>query len=415
MQDLARQAEIFHSAGFRRVFALDPGLGPIPGHWATYARKLEAAFRALGLDVVLCGNRRQEPRILDGLAVEPLFGLTPYEPYGADPHDKPSALAAFRLQKAQFAADLERLEGFGLSPQDLLLFLTVYPQILGGLVEWARRRPARRLQRAALLLQFAEEVNVYDQARGAHGDVFYVDYYRRIMPAGEGRDAHPHWRYFAASPGLGDLFSSLLGKDVQPLPMPGSAHWPPARRRDDRRITVAVLGHTSIEKGAFLLADIINATLARFPHVDFNFHLSTNQDTRALDTAFAGGTDRLRILRGYISDAEMQRIIDESDIVLLPYGPRKYRLMPSAIFIQAVCSGKIVVLPAGSHMHREVLLRGGGATLFHEHSAAAIAQALGNAIGDADRLSQAAAAAAPAHREVNNPNAYVKRILDAFV
>jgi glycosyltransferase involved in cell wall biosynthesis len=397
------------------VFALDPGLGPIPGHWATYARKLETAFRTLGLDVVLCGNRRQEPRILDGLKVAPLFQLTPYEPYGADPHDKPTALAAFRLQKAQFAADLERLEEFGLSPQDLVLFLTIYPPILGGLVEWVRRRPARGMQRVALLLQFAEEVNVYDQVRGAHGDVYYIDYYRRVMPPGEGRDAYPHWRYFAASPSLGDLFSTLIGKDVLPLPMPGSAEWPPARPRNgERRITVGVLGHTSIEKGAFLLADIIHPTLAQFAHVDFKLHLSTNPDTRALDTLFANGTDRLSIVRGYISDAEMQAIIDESDIVLLPYGPRKYRLMPSAIFIQAACSGKIVVLPAGSHMHREVLLRGGGAVLFQEHSAAAISNALWNAIGDADRLSQAAAAAAPAHREVNNPNAYVKRIIDAF-
>jgi glycosyltransferase involved in cell wall biosynthesis len=380
--------------------------------FADRQQQYAAASAPAYLDVII--PNAYDKRILVGLEVEPLFGLTPYERYGADPHDKPTGLAAFRLQKAQFAADLEKLEGFGLSPSDLLLFLTVYPQILGGLVEWTRRRPARRLQRAALLLQFAEEVNVYDQARGAQGDVFYIDYYRRVMPPGEGRDAYPHWRFFAASPGLGDLFSTLIGKNVLPLPMPGGAEWPPARRRDDGRITVGVLGHTSIEKGAFLLADIIRSTLAQFPHVDFNFHLSTNQDTRALDAAFANGTDRLRILRGYISDAEMQGLIDASDIVLLPYGPRKYRLMPSAIFIQAACSGKIVVLPAGSHMHREVLLRGGGATLFQEHSAAAISKALWNAIGDADRLLQAAAAAAPAYREVNNPNSYCKRILDAF-
>jgi glycosyltransferase involved in cell wall biosynthesis len=390
-------------------------LGPIPGHWATYSRKLAAAFGALGLDVALCGNRQQEPRILDGLAVEPMFALTPYERYGDNPHDPPTALVAFQRQTAQFADDLEKLDAFALSSRDVLIFLTVYPQILGGLVEWVRRRPERRMQRVALLMQFAEEVNVYAKARGACGDVFYIDYYRRIMPAGEGRHAYPHWRYFAASPGLGDLFSALMGKDVRPLPMPGSAAWPPLRRRaGDEPIAVAVLGHTSIEKGAFLLREIIDATLAQFANVRFNFHLSTNPDTRALDALFAAGGDRLRIVRGYISDDEMQGIIDDSDIVLLPYSPPKYRTMPSAIFIQAACSGKIAVLPAGSHMHREVLLRGGGATLFHEHSATAITKALWTAIGDIGQLSRSAATAAPAHREVNNPNAYVKRILDSF-
>ena len=415
VQDVALHADELRSAGFKRVVALDSGLGPIPGHWATYARKLANAFGALGLDAVLCGNRRQEPRILDGLRVEPFFALTPYERYGADPHDPPTALADFKRQAVQFADDLEKLEGFGLSPQDLLIFFTVYPQILGGLIEWIRRRPERRMQRVALLMQFAEKVDVYGKARGADGDVFYIEYYRRIMPAGEGRRAYPHWRYFAASPGLGDLFSALLGKDVRPLPMPGSAKWPPLRRRaGDEPIAVAVLGHTSIEKGAFLLPEIIDATLAKFPRVRFNFHLSTNQDTRALDAQFAAARDRLAIRRGYISDDEMQGIIDDSDIVLLPYAPRKYRMMPSAIFIQAACSGKVVVLPAGSHMHREVLLRGGGGALFHEHSAAAITTALWSAIGDIGRLSQSAAAAAPAHREVNSPNAYVKRILDSF-
>jgi hypothetical protein len=211
VQDVALHANELRATGFRRVFCLDPGLGPIAGHWATYARRLSAAFGALGLDVVLCGHRRQEARILDGLAVEPLFELTPYEPYGADPHDPPTALAAFDRQRAQFAGDLEKLEALGLSTQDLLVFLTVYPQILGGLIAWVRRRPERRLQRVALLLQFAEEVNVYDKARGAHGDVYYVDYYRRIMPTGEGRSTYPHWRYFAASPGLGDRFSALMG------------------------------------------------------------------------------------------------------------------------------------------------------------------------------------------------------------
>jgi glycosyltransferase involved in cell wall biosynthesis len=415
VQDVALRADELRSAGFRRVFALDPGLGPIPGHWATYARKLSAAFRARGLDVVLCGNRQQEARILDGLAVEPLFSLTPFERYGENPHDPPTALVAFERQVARFADDLEKLEAFGLSSEDLLIYFTVYPQILGGLIEWARRRPERRMQRVALLMQFAEEVNVYEKARGAHGDVFYIDYYRRIMPSGEGRDAHPHWRYFAASPGLGDLFSALMGKDVRPLPMPGSAAWPPPRRRAaGDPIAVALLGHTSIAKGGFLLPEIIEATLARYPNARFNLHLSTNPDTRELDARFAEGGDRLRILRGYISDGEIQGIIDASDIVLLPYAAPKYRLMPSAIFIQAVCSGKIVVLPAGSHMHRELLLRGGGGTMFHEHSAAAINTALWNAIEEVDRLSPLAAAAAAAHREVNSPDAYVKRILDSF-
>ncbi len=415
VQDVALRADEIRSTGFKRVFALDPGLGPIPGHWATYARKLSAAFRALGLDIVLCGNRQQEPRILDGLAVEPLFSLTPYERYGEDPHDPPTALAAFQRQTIQFADDLEKLEAFGLSGDDLLIFFTVYPQILGGLIEWTRRRPEGRMQRVALLMQFAEEVNVYEKARGAHGDVFYIDYYRRIMPPGEGRNAHPYWRYFSASPGLGDLFSALMGKDVRPLPMPGSAAWPPPRQRaEGDPVAVALLGHTSIAKGGFLLPEIIETTLARFPNVRFNLHLSTNPDTRDLDGRFAEGSDRLRILRGYVSDDEIQGIIDDSDIVLLPYAAPKYRLMPSAIFIQAACSGKVVVLPAGSHMHRELLLRGGGGTLFHEHSAAAIDKALWSAIEGVDRLSRLAAAAAPAHREMNNPNAYVKRILDSF-
>jgi hypothetical protein len=415
VQDVAFRPDVLRPAGFRRVFALDPGLGPIPGHWATFARKLSSAIRGLGFEAVLCGNRQQEPHILDGLAVEPLFSLTPYERYGDDPHDPPTALAAFERQTARFADDLEKLDSFGLANGDLLVFFTVYPQILGGLAEWARRRPERRLQRVALLLQFAEEVNVYEKARGARGDVYYVDYYRRIMPAGEGRNAHPHWRYFAASPGLGDLFSALLGKDVRPLPMPGSADWPPVRRRvPGAPLAVAVLGHTSIAKGAFMLKDIIGATLDKFPNVRFNFHLSTNPDTRALDAEFAAERDRLDIVRGHISDDKMQALIDASDIVLLPYEPQKYRTMPSAIFIQAACSGKVAVLPAGSHMHLEVLLRGGGATLFREHSATDVTKALWSAIEDAERLSRAAAAAAPAHREFNNPNAYVERILQSF-
>jgi hypothetical protein len=415
VQELAVRAEPVCTGDFRRVLLLDPGLGPIPGHWATYARRLKAAFGELGLEVVLYGHRRQDRGIVGDLEIVPLFALTPYEPFGADPHDKPSARAAFDAQQTRFAADLEKLEDYGIGPHDLLVFLTIYPQILGGLIEWVRRKPQRRAQRVAVLMQFAENINVYEKARGATGDVYYIDYYRQILPAGQGRDTYPHWRYFAAAPELGDIFSTLMGKNVRTLPMPGSADWPPSRPRNGgKTVRIAVLGHTAIDKGAFLLSDIIFPTLGQFSYARFDFHLSTNPDTRALDAQFAAGSERLAIVRGYISDSEMQGLIDNSDIVLMPYRPEKYRMMPSAIFVQAVCSGKVVVLPAGSHMHREILLRGGGAALFHDHTATAIRKALWDAIADLDRLSAAAAAAAPAYREVNNPHAYVKRIVEAF-
>jgi hypothetical protein len=105
---------------------------------------------------------------------------------------------------------------------------------------------------------------------------------------------------------------------------------------------------------------------------------------------------------------------DAADIVLMPYHPQKYRLMASAIFVQAICSGKVLVIPAHSHMHREILLRGGGAACFREQTAAEVTAALLDAIERFDTLSRKSIDAAAEHRRLNNPAVYAAEILAAF-
>ena len=391
-------------AQFDRVILLDPGLGPFPGHWAGHARTLRDAFAALGLRTLICGNTEQKAGLLDGLEVRPTFRLTPYVPFSADPHDPRTARPAFEEQMAAFADDFAAVDA---GERDLLVLAAVYPHILGGFAAWARERAA------ALMLLFGEEVSVFNRGRGENGDSYYLDYYQRVLPPSRGARDCPNWRFFAASPALGDLFSVLLGKSVRPLPMPGRADWPPLAARGARPLTIAVLGHGAIAKGSLLLPEIIAATHARRPEVRFVLHLSPNPDTRAAFDAMEPGP-RVDIVRGHVSDADMQRMTDAADIVLMPYQPEKYRLMPSAIFVQAICSGKVLVIPANTHMHREILLRGGGATCFREQTAAAVTAALLDAIERYESLSRRSLGAAAEHRRLNNPAAYASEILAAF-
>jgi hypothetical protein len=179
------------------------------------------------------------------------------------------------------------------------------------------------------------------------------------------------------------------------MPTNGLAGIPPSGAKSSLadEVAVAIVGHTSVLKGGLLLKDIVDATLRHHPKVRFNLHLSTNPETRALDEEFKEGSERLTMRRGYISESDLQWIVDGSDIVVLPYARQSYRLMASAIFTQAAASGKTAVVPAGTHMHRELLCHGGGYVTFGEHSADA---------------------AAPGYRARNGPRACFERVLDAF-
>lgn len=239
-----------------------------------------------------------------------------------------------------------------------------------------------------------------------------------FFPPTTSRHAYPRWRYFALSHELADLYAIVWGVDVPPRPMPtnGLAGIPPSGAKSSLadEVTVAIVGHTSILKGGLLLKDIVDATLRHHPKVRFNLHLSTNPETRALDEEFKEGSERLTMRRGYISESDLQWIVDGSDIVVLPYARQPYRLMASAIFTQAAGSGKTAVVPAGTHMHRELLCHGGGYVTFGEHSAAAIVAALSSAIAGIAGLAAAADAAAPGYRARNSPRACFEKVLDAF-
>jgi hypothetical protein len=405
-------------SGLRRIHYIDPYLGPLPGHWASLARSFARTMRDLGIEVRLVGHRHQIPSLLEALAVEPAFSLPPYSPYGSDPHDTPRALALFRSQVEVYASELEAVLPEDLGQEDMLFFPTIYPPILGAIARWVEGAPRRRDQRIGLLTHFADDVDVYNRARGAGGDYYYVDFYRHVLPPSAGGRAYPSWRYFSLSPGLADLYSIVLGKTVVALPMPdiGSARAirPEAPRDPMRGPTIAILGHTSVLKGGLLLKDIVSATLREHPGVHFHLHLSTNPDTRALDAEFSEDSGRLTIRRGYLPDAELGTMLSDADIVVLPYARAAYRVMASAMFVQAAAAGKVVVLPAGTHMHRELVCHGGGYAAFGEHTASAIADALSSAIDGIDALAARARAAAPGYRARHSPAMCFKMMLDAF-
>jgi hypothetical protein len=404
--------------GVRRVLYVDPYLGSLAGHWATLARSFARGIAEYGIDLRLVGNRHQKRAFLEELEVEPLFSVAPYSPYGDDPHDRPRALAQFQAQVDAYASDLAALSRTDLSGDDILFFPTLYPPILGGIVKWVEQAPARRDQRLALLAQFSDDVNVYNWARRTGGNYYHIDFYRRAFPPAGGRGSYPGWRFFSLSPDLSDLYAIILGADVVPLPMPtaGLAGVLPRgpRRNVAHEVAIAIVGHTSVLKGGLLLEEIVRSTLRRHPHVRFNLHLSTNPDTRALDEQFLDGSERLTIRRGYIPEAALQRIVDDSDIVVLPYAQAPYRLMASASFTQAAASGKAVVIPAGTHMHRELVCHGGGYATFAEHTAAAICTALSSAIERIGALAAAAESAAQGYRDRNGSRAWVQTVLEAF-
>jgi glycosyltransferase involved in cell wall biosynthesis len=398
-----------------RFIYADAGLRTNSGHHANACRLTLRELRSRGVETSVYASARIEDELRRELGATALFRHSPYANTDGDPIC--GWLNAFDLGTRAMREDLSRLPALG--PDDLLFVGTVSPPLLMGIVAWlAALQPAARPH---VVLDLGTD-------SGLERDPYSKD--ETVSPRDPRLDARAAFYRFAAARIPKDVagrismfyfdrlhaeaFSRLMNFPVRFMPMFYEAYGAPKNRAGKKNLTVAVLGHQQPYKGFHLVPDVARKLLAARSNVRLLVHNSNRDSLQAQQQAVretAAADPRIEIDERAGTQSDWAALIDRTDIILCPYDPRHYSLMPSGLASEAAANAVPIVGPAGTAIDRFVREHGGFGTAFEAWTADSIAAATVKAIDDFDRYAGLAHSAAKRWAENGGPRRAVDLIL----
>lgn len=166
------------------------------------------------------------------------------------------------------------------------------------------------------------------------------------------------------------------------------------RTRTSDGIQVAFLGHQRRAKGFHLVPEITTKILQEYgDNVTVLIHDVFPFDMKAEHAALnelAAGTSRLTIMRKQADNRAWNDILAQSDLIVLPYSPDRYRHSYSAIMVEAVASAIPMVVPSNTSISATLDTLGKPYAAFDNWDAVTIFSAVKRAINSFGALAEAA-------------------------
>lgn len=385
---------------FKRCIILDPCLGALEGHWSSYINHLIKAINSAGIkNILIFSNVKQKDNLLINIKATPLFRNLIY----CKEEERES-------YSQSFFEDLCNLK-VNINEDDLIICPSVYPCFLQALISWINHLKFE--PHSAVLLQLGDGINFFAQEKKIFLDDYHIGAYRNINLALDlEKEKLSNVLFFSPSLMLSSMLTSLLGCNVYELPMIQKNVT--FSNKKNKNLKIGIFGHTSIEKGAFYIQEIIDFILKSNKKISFNFHLMTNNDTESVEQSFRYPQDRVSILKGWLSEEKLNSFIDDTDIVILPYLASRYRFMPSAIFSQSFSMGKVIVAPQNTTIHRDLIKFRGGYEVFDDFTALSIINATERAIKNYSTLRKRSELARDSFRTDGLYHNYINLLTSSF-
>lgn len=405
------------------------------GHHYEYDVALFRAAASAGVSTVIGAHASVEPLEFLGGNVRAWFQRAWYEAQGSQPTIvEPVPRSLFERVRARGTRLLGRrvvehelvpatrstTSGFGgevlqliraerFTADDHLLVHTFSVPEFDSLIEMAAIQEALPLIHV-VFRRDAEEPSV---AEGPTGGV--TASLRRLMSS---RSAIRTIRLYADTDDLARQYAELVpGLTVGVVPVPhclplGEAT---ATIRKPGPLRIVYLGDARDEKGFYLLADVVDTLAERlFPSGRGRFIFQANISVAGDSTAQAAARRRLaayspsevELITEELPISTFHNLLNDADIVVLPYDPVPYARRSSGILVQALAAGRVVVVPAGTWMARQV--HPAASVLFAEGGLTAAIEA---AVEGWDELSRAAQNRAAEWRAEHDPGKFLAQLL----
>lgn len=191
------------------------------------------------------------------------------------------------------------------------------------------------------------------------------------------------------------------------------------KKNADGLLTVSFLGHQRHFKGYHLIPEIVERLLQKSLPIRILIHNGNSHSQRDAAT-----THQLRILSEQnesvsfdprVADPQIwQTLLDQSDLIVLPYEPDRYRASYSAVAVEAVGEGIPLVVPKDTTMENLAVRYQSKVALFKDWTASAVTEAVEYAVGNFDSLAQLSFSGAEKWRQDNGAASFVDKLIEHF-
>lgn len=408
-----------------RLFVFDPYFGALSGHWENYCRRLYQELKARGYEVTVFGQTEYKNEIVKNINFEPVFQASAYNIPLRNMLD-------FARISDSFLDDFKRIDADRFRDGDIFIFHSIFPQTYNALMDWTLELAVSKKIITTLFFQFppAERKSpvtglnkLFHKLRSLfYGDEkkqqemewvdnTYVKFYQKKNALLQKIAGKSHI-FMASTDTLSQNFSGLFGTKVHYLPMPGEnltrGDELSANDAKPTKIKIGYFGHASLEKGGQFIRYLVDATLDKHPDVQFVLHIHPNEETRKYLQHFVTASyPNVICYHGRLEQDKIIDLMNEVDIILMPYSPAKYATMPSAVFTEGMPMKKIFVLPEGTWAHREAIKYDAGFAAFRSYNQRSIYKALHTAIANIDELKKKNQTAGELFANENNMKNYI--------
>ncbi len=388
----------------RKLWLADHLLVSERGHHVSYNGFIADSARRAGLEVRILCARECDAEVPGGFRMLRIFRK--------DWRNNPAPLLSRSrraldilelLAKRRFQSDLLngiRLEDVG--RDDIIFAEMLAPRNLAGWLRWLGSLPKGREPILALHLGYAAE------RFGVNPEI------PRLLASLKVSGKLARARFVTDSDMLREKYEAILGQPVSVLPVVISRRAAECYKSPGKPPHFASLGNARQEKGfAEILAavDILNAN-GRAPDARFTLQ-SSDPDTisaAALVNFRSAAAESVSLINEPLDDEGYLQLLQDTDVLLLPYHLEKYHDRTSGVFCEARTSGKPVITTEGSYLGREVLEEGIG-WLARDRDADSVAQAIRRATSELEPVAARCAEIMPRYQPMFHPDTFVSRLL----
>ena len=314
------------------------------------------AARGNGGQVILLGNVAVDRVIRDERSVAPCFRLWCDTRFETPEQTRQAHEQALRDDLLAMSRD------FLVDEDDVVVVNTLRHWPLRGVVDWLEALPARRRPKTALILHFTA---FPDQNRSEGWERFYHEAFDRI----ETSECRDKIVLMADSEQLISEFSFMNpGLNFRLAPVPhakvhGSHGQTLARIESGEKLRIGYVGEARANKGFDLLPRLLARPASRALPIDgIAYPRLLRRSLRPILPSHNGRFARPEVFLYFhpMDDREYSDFLARLDVIALPYTTENYHSQTSGVFAEAMASGKIVIVPKGTWMSKQLQRYGGG-------------------------------------------------------
>lgn len=337
-----------------------------------------------------------------GVKPEPVFSHDIFQEAATDA--QVWAIENFQTINQAFLADLCQISPERFSSDDLVYFPNLLQNQLYAVALWLGRLPQERRPGVAVMLRYLNHAMDYVQARA--NKEMIAHFYRYAGRALHG--IQPRTVFCADTRELAMAYQKILSLPVLELPNPMDvsdllASGEP--RPTHARPAIVYQGHTSALRGMHFLPEIIERCAKLSPRPRFIIQVQNREAAisqlgptlERLEKLAAAGDD-VRLVNGALTSLEYFSLLQEADIVLLPYSPTFYGHGSSGVFTEAASLGKVIVVSPNTVPARQGREYDLGVVTATQWTPGAMADAVSAALRNLPALQKRAAIGAPRFR-----------------